>query len=381
MSQKTNLTQTKLCPICGTKLSDSATRCLVCGSAIEDSNTGKTNQMVKANRLPEIKISLPMGLGLLAVLITLLTLVIVLAIQTTKPLSEVTEPQSTSTSTPTETATPTITFTPTLVPTSTPLPPIEYTVVEGDVCSGIAAVFGVSIQSIIRENNLNASCSISPGMVLKVPQPTPTASPQPTGTLNPEQSADTACQTLSYEVQPFDTLSSIANNYNVPMSAIREYSGMINDVVYEGLYLTIPLCERKPTAGPSPTPTPPPPYPAPNLLLPIDGSPFSLSSEAITLQWASVAELRPNEYYVVTVQDLTSPEKRILTEYVSDTKYIIPLSFRPTDSVPHIMRWWVSVARRIDTNSNNPIYEIAGMTSDTRVFSWTAISFQTTTSP
>ncbi len=143
--------------------------------------------------------------------------------------------------------------------------------------------------------------------------------------------------------------------------------------------MTIPLCERKPTAGPTPTQTPPPPYPAPNLLLPIDGEPFDSSNEAIGLQWASVAELRENEYYAITVEDLTGD--KMLVDYVIDTKFILPLNFRPTDNIPHIIRWQVSIVRLINSGGTTPIYEQAGLLSEKRVFSWSNFSLKTTPVP
>jgi LysM repeat protein len=376
MNQDKSTTKTKICPICGTRLSESATRCLVCGSQLEAKADVKSHGL-NVRRLPEMKLSLPLALGLLALIITLGVVVVLLALKTNQPETTVPVSESTATLTPTVTLTSTITPTPTLQPTFTPLPPLEYSVVSGDVCSSIAAIFGVSVKSIINENNLNANCDINPGDKLMIPQPTPTASPQPSSTLNPEQATDEACQKIDYKVLSTDTLSSIAQTYNVSMDAIRQYNAMTKDVVYEGMYLTIPLCERKPTAGPSPTPTTPPPYPAPNLLLPIDGSPFSLSNDAITVQWAAVGELRSNELYAVTIEDLTSSDGKRLVEYVNDTKFIIPVSFRPTDTVPHIMRWWVSVVRQVSTSANGtPVYEQAGMVSEKRVFSWTALTFE-----
>src|SRR5690606_18559751 len=80
--------------------------------------------------------------------------------------------------------------------------------------------------------------------------------------------------------------------------------------------------------------------------------------------------LFPGEVYRVVVQDLTSAEEKILVDYVSDTKYILPASFRPVDTTPHIFQWSVSVARQINSDPNNPIFEEAGAISAFRVFSW-----------
>ena len=177
------------------------------------------------------------------------------------------------------------------------------------------------------------------------------------------------------------TLSGIAANYNVSMMDIKIYNNLSSDIVRQGDKLVIPLCDRLPTAGPTLTPTPLPPYPAPNLLLPRSGEAFSATDEAVTLQWASVASLFPNEVYRVVIQDLTSSEERILTQYVTDTKFILPSSFRPTDSTPHVIQWSVSVARQINQDPNNPIYEEAGAISAFRVFSWTGSGIGPTPNP
>lgn len=376
MNQENLTTKSKICPVCGTRLSETATRCLVCGSQLESQAETKSASKINVRRLPELKLSLPLAFAVLLLILALGAVIVFLALQPKNPIEVDPETLTTPTLTATETLTPTITFTPTMEPTFTPLPPLEYQVVSGDVCSSIAAIFGVSVKSIINENNLNANCDISPGSILMIPQPTPTASPEPSATLNPQQATDAACQRIPYTVTASDTLSSIAQTYNVPMDAIREYNYMTTDIVYEGMPLTIPLCERRPTAGPTPTPTTPPPYTAPNLLLPVNGAPFSVANDAVTVQWAAVGELRTNELYAVTIEDLTSENGKRLVDYVNDTKFIIPVSFRPTDSVPHIMRWWVSVVRLVDSGSSSiPIYEQAGSISEKRVFSWSAFNF------
>lgn len=323
--------------------------------------------------MPEITISLPAALGLLALLITVGTVLVYFVLNrpgTPVALAQ-TSPAFSPTLSATPSLTPTITATPTNVPTFTLLPPVSYTVASGDLCISIAILFKVDVQTIILTNNLDANCDLSVGKVLQIPQPTPTASPQPSATLSAAEATDAACQKIPYTVQANDTLSGIALNYNVLASAIRDYNGLPNDIVYEGEMITIPLCMQAPTAGPTPTATPPPPYPAANLLLPADGAPFTLSNDTVTLQWASIGTLRSNEFYMVTIVDVTNASGKKLVDYVTDTKYIVPTSFRPTDTSPHVMRWWVQPMRQTGTDSsNNPTYDTAGATSDQRVFTW-----------
>lgn len=378
MSPETNTSPTKLCPTCGTRVGVDAIRCLVCGTDLSGvgrdttSRTGKSKPVVQGSRMPEITLSLPVVIGLLIIFLSIGAVVVYLALNRTTATAQA----------PTETPTPAATDTPTLTPTPvtptmtwTPEPsptPFEYIVKLGDTCGSIAYAFKVSIQSIVLLNNLPADCStLYEAQRLLIPQPTPTATPQPTATLNPAEATEAACQKLDYTVQENDTLSGISLNYNVPAEAIREYNGLVNDVVRFGQVLVIPLCRRNATPGPSPTPTLPPPYPPVNLLLPPDGASFSALDDVITLQWASVGALRSNEAYAVTIEDVTQGEGRKLVNYVNDTKFIVPEDFLPNDRVPHVIRWWVVTVRQIGTdNDGNPIWDPAGAVSAPRVFTW-----------
>ncbi len=365
---------TKICPTCGTRVSEDATRCLVCGTDLTSSEgAARSEKAVQGSRMPAITLSLPAAIGLLALFLVIGAVLVYYALQQT---GQVVEP--TVTPTVTLTTTPTVTPTPdTPTPTNTALPsptPQTYTVKAGDFCSSIALAFGVSVQSIVLENpQLSADCSnIFEGQTLQIPQPTPTATPPPTATLSPAEATEAACSKIEYTVQENDTLGSISANYNVPMQAIQDYNGLVNQTVRLGQVLTIPLCERAPTPGPTSTPTPPPPYPAVNLLLPPDGAAFSLVDEVVTLQWASIGTLRSNEAYAVTIEDVTEGQGRKEVAYVTDTKYIVPASFRADASLPHVIRWWVLTVRQTGTDEDgNPIWETAGAVSAPRVFTWT----------
>jgi LysM repeat protein len=321
--------------------------------------------------MPEITLSLPIALILLALFLGIGAVIVFFALRQT---GTVVEPTATPTITLTLTATTTPTpLTPT--PTNTPEPsptPMSYLVQNGDTCAGIAFSFGVSIQSIVLLNNLPADCTtLVVGQSLLIPQPTPTVTPLPSATLSAAEATEQACDKDNYVVQENDTLSSIANAYNVPMAVIQEYNGLKPETVFSGMTLVIPLCQQFPTPGPSPTPTLPPPYPAPNLLLPNDGERFIQASDPVTLQWASVGTLLENEAYAVTLVDFTDGQERRMVEYVNDTKFIVPTSFRSTDASPHMYRWWVVPSRQAGTDDDgNPIWEASGANSNQRVFMW-----------
>lgn len=372
MSPETTSTTSKLCPTCGTRLSEDATRCLVCGAELGSAaKPAKPAKAVQGSRMPDITLSLPAAIGLLALFLTIGAVMVFLALRQ-KP--EVIIPL-TPTSTATLTLTPTLTPTP-LPPTetATPIPtatPFTYKVASGDSCGLLAARFTTSVNSIILLNNLSADCLLIPGVDLLIPQPTPTATPPPTSTQGPDEATRQACQTADHTVAENETLSAIASAYGVTMASIKEENGLTSDVVRLGQTLVIPLCKRSSAGGPTLTPTSPPPYPAPSLLLPADGAPFTLSDETVTLQWASVGNLRENESYAVTVEDVTEGQGRKLVEYMTDTKFIIPSTFKPADKTPHIFRWWVITVRKTGmTKEGNPIWENAGNASVQRVFTW-----------
>jgi len=376
-SRETSAGAPRLCPTCGTRLAAGVTRCVVCGSDLRP-GSARSSRGAGAH----ISLSLPVALGLLAGFV-LLTAGITFAAMRLTNLGVRATPTVTPTLTATVTPTPPPTYTSTPEASPTPEPPIEYTVVALDTCGSLAFAFDVSVRSILEMNNLGSECLLSVGTVLKIPRPTPTPSPEPTSTLLPAEATEQACDRIAYTVEANDTLAGIAANYNVELQAIKEYNSMPSDTVYVGQVLTIPLCRRLATPGPTPTATPPPPYPAPNLLLPRDGEYFSLTSDTVTLQWASVGQLRENEFYQVIIEDLTdSTGTKRLVGYATDTKYIVPVTFRPNDTLPHIMRWTVSVVRQTGTDDNSkPIYVSGGATSDRRHFSWTGTTVAETPTP
>ncbi len=362
-------------------------RCLVCGTEFnlrpESKSAKKAERSVQASRMPAITLSLPAAVGVLAIVIIVAVTIVFFSLRNISP--ETFDPGETATPTETPTATqpPTAALPATEIPTSTIIPPFEYIVSAGDgSCSQIAFNFGVSVQSIIILNNLPSTCPISVDQRLKIPYPTPTIPAAATNTPQPIDATKQACETVPITVQDGDTLSTIALNYAVPPDAIKSFNGKTTDSVFIGESLLIPLCMRAATPGPTPTATIPPPYPAPNLLLPADGAAFTLANDVVTLQWASVGTLRDGEAYQITVEDVTSDQTRRLTDFVKDTKFIVPTSFRPKDNVAHIFRWWITPVRQAGTDDQGqPIWINSGATSARRDFSWVGIAVAGTPNP
>jgi LysM repeat protein/ribosomal protein L40E len=388
MSPDSSSAKTKICPTCGTRLSENATRCLVCGTELtskpEPKAVKKVEKSVQASRMPEITLSLPAAVGILAMVVIIAAGIVIFAVGSAGGGGP-NDPGATAapSETPTLTLPPTSTLFPTNIPTATPIPPFDYTVGPGETCSLIAFNFNISIQSIIITNNLPSTCPISQGQVLKIPYPTPTVPPAATNTPLPVDATRDACERVPITVQENDTLSSISLNYAVPMAEIKEFNGLTTDNVFLGQQLLVPLCKRAADPNkPTPTATIPPPYPAPNLLLPADGAAFTLANDVVTLQWASVGTLRDAEAYQITVEDVTADQTRRLTDFVTDTKYIVPTSFRPRDNVAHVIRWWITPVRQAGTDDQGqPIWVNAGATSDKRVFTWVGVAVEGTPNP
>ena len=388
MNPESTSSKTKVCPTCGTRLSENATRCLVCGTEFntrpESKTAKKIEKSVQASRMPEITLSLPAAVGILAVVIVVAAALVFFSLRASAPEGTFDAVETpTPTQTPTASLPPTATLPATDIPTATLQPPFDYTVAAGDnSCSQIAYTFGISVQSIIITNNLPSSCPISVGQKLKIPYPTPTIPPAATNTSLPVDATKQACETVPITVQDGDTLSTIAANYAVAPDAIKSFNGKTTDNVFIGENLLVPLCMRAATPGPTPTATIPPPYPAPNLLLPADGAAFTLANDVVTLQWASVGILRDGEAYQITVEDVTSDQTRRLTDFVADTKYIVPTSYRPNDNVAHILRWWITPVRQAGTDDQGqPIWTTSGTISEKRVFSWVGVAVEGTPNP
>ncbi len=351
-------------------MSERSPRCLVCGHQFDQ---GSKPSLVRApapgRTQPQVVLSIPIAIGLLGFVLLLLGGLVYFALS---PGGTATEDAAIEAN---ESATPTLSPTPeTPTPTSTPQPtltPVSYTVQALDTCGGIAFAFNIQPQDIILANALNANCGLSIGQVLSIPQPTFTPTPLATATLSELEATIAACETRSHVVQEGETLSLIALTFGVPMEAIMEWNSLTSDVAFLGQRLSIPMCERTFVGVATVTPTVAPPYPAPEPLLPVNGSPFDSSSSTVTLQWSSVGALRGNEYYQVTVTDITGGQNRQSIGHVKDTTFTVPANFRPSTGQPHVFSWQVVPVAQIGVDADGlPVYIAGGPSSEMRFFSW-----------
>ena len=115
---------TKLCPTCGTRLAENATRCAVCGSEFSPTAQpkAKAQKAVQGTRMPEVTLSLPVAIGLLLLVLLVGAGALYFTLKGTNLIIEATAVPS-ATETPTITVTPTDTLIPTETPTLTPEPP------------------------------------------------------------------------------------------------------------------------------------------------------------------------------------------------------------------------------------------------------------------
>lgn len=318
----------------------------------------------------DFHLSLPLAIGLVLLAIIIGAGLTYFGLSQSDRIAVPTEiPSATATPSITPTTTP---ETPTITTTPFPtLPPSSYSVQQNDTCGNIAAIFNVSVQSILLQNALNSDCSLFIGQVLSIPQPTFTPTPQASPTLSEFEATVAACDTQIHVVQEGDTLSLIAQSYGIPIEAIQEWNGLTSDTAFLGQRMIIPFCERVIVGGATVTPTAAPPYPAPELLLPADGASFDLSNDIVTLQWSSVGSLRNNELYQVTIIDVTGGQNERVIDEVIDTKFSVPIAFRPSDGQPHVFRWFVVPVAQIGVDSEGlPVYDQGGAVSESRVFTW-----------
>lgn len=271
------------------------------------------------------------------------------------------------TPTPTDTQIPTVTNTPPPPPT---LPPIDYVVQEGDTCQAIAGAFNITTTALITANGLSVNCYLVSGQRLQVPQPTPLPTTDAIATQSARQT-EAACPVDYVTVQAGDTIEVISQYTRVPAEEILNYNGKPSALLFAGEVLAIPTCkETVDLSGATYTPSPAPTYQAATIIQPPTGT-YYRSSDEIILQWVSPAELRANEYFLVTLIDSTDGGTIVLEETVKDTRFIVPDSAQPTGSNPHIYAWKIGIIAQIGEDADgNPIFREGGPDSELAYFAW-----------
>lgn len=183
-------------------------------------------------------------------------------------------------------------------------PPTEtttYTVAAGDVLSVIARRYGVSMQEIMRLNNLSDPDVIRVGQRLQLPGVIDVEQPRATTPRREAQPAREAASGHRYVVQAGDSLSVIAQRHGVTQQALLRANNISNpDRIQVGQELAIPAGDRRvpparpstpqparqePAAAQRPVPTAPAPVrePEATALPPATGSPAGTQTYTIEI--------------------------------------------------------------------------------------------------
>jgi hypothetical protein len=187
---------------------------------------------------------------------------------------------------------------------------------------------------------------------------------------------------LIYVVQPGDTISTIAERFDVAVQAILDANNITDaDLIREGDQLIIPVGPvAAPTSVPG-TPTQPANYGAVMLLLPLDGSSFTGNGKNILLQWLSSGILRSEEAYRVTVNQVGG-NLRYGPIYIKATALHVPGDLFPDSNDDNrTFEWNVSIVRQTGVGSDgNPVYSIISP-QVTRRFVWLPVVPSPTLTP
>lgn len=109
----------------------------------------------------------------------------------------------------------------------------SYTVKSGDTLSGIASKHNISLNNLMKWNNLSTTL-IFPGNVFTVSDPGSSSSSPPKNTGNSSSGNAT-----TYVVKSGDTLSHIARAHNVSVSNLKKWNNLRSDLIHIGQKLSL----------------------------------------------------------------------------------------------------------------------------------------------
>ncbi len=258
-------------------------------------------------------------------------------------------PEATPTPT-VEPPTPTPAVTETSTPTPTAALAGEaniYLVEPGDTLSTIARRFGVTVEAIARANNIKDVAQLQVGQRLVIPPtgeelPTPSA-PSEAGVyvVAPGDTPSSIARRFGITVEELMRANNIRDASRLQVNQrliIPKASGAS----------AAPILTPTPAPTATPTPTAALVYPAPQLLSPSDNTPFSGGDQAfIELRWQDVGPLQPGEVYVVHLGYLVAPDQIswFYEDMVQGTSWRVPgvfQSYAPQE-MGRAFRWYVQV--------------------------------------
>jgi LysM repeat protein len=368
----------RLCPQCGATISSRAKTCVYCSAdlvAIAKAEAAQAKAIAREQRVEAAQ--RPTRIIVILFTIVVVALFVVIIVQSTRQ-SAIAALTPTVTRTPTRsvilpTATPRASATPTGSPT--PVPPLEYSVKNGDTPGRIALLYDLTVPELMAFNGKAEDDVIVVGEVLKIPPPTP--QPTATTTAAPGTPTPLPLNEIVYTVQPGDTLSGIATKFDILMQRIVDANPEIENIqsLQVGDQLVIPVAPT-PTFTPGPgassasvtTPTPQVYYPPVKLLTPLDREIFIGGSTPILLQWLSAGILLPEELYTVEVE---RPGAQTISFSTRATSYHLLTDQYPAASdTNRLFKWRVLIVRQAGLDSDNqPIYRVVSPISESS-FEW-----------
>ncbi len=292
-------------------------------------------------------------------------------------------PSLTPTWTPQATHTPIATQTPipsnTPLPTDTPRPPRFHSVAGGESIFGLSLLYRVSAASIAETNNLPLDSQIQVGQELNIPWPTATP---PLESMVLEIGGEhivadvSDCEIIT--IQEGDSAYGLSAQRGVPAEAIMAVNRLTEEsiqLLHPGDTLCIPRMipgdSLPPTVGPEPTVTVTSFPPGPSLLYPIDGAEIDSPDGILRVQWVSVKDLLPDEWYMVEVIDVDQLDGLPYRAFTRDTSLSLPGDWRADVPELHEMNWRVSIVKETGRRSDGGIiYEYGGRSSEDGYFYW-----------
>lgn len=106
---------------------------------------------------------------------------------------------------------------------------VQHTVVPGDTLSGIASLYGISLNTLLWENNISEDATLRVSQILTIP------------------AVDGISHVVASETE---TLSGIAKLYSVDMERIKEHNNIEGDTITKGQRLFIPGGKRREPPAP-----------------------------------------------------------------------------------------------------------------------------------
>ena len=361
--------ESRHCPVCGIQVAVKASECLMCGASLVEE--------AEKEHVDEKKRAVPGWVGSVAVV--LLSVLILGAggfglytMLAVEPEPEPTVVVITPSPTPTPEPSSTPTDTPLPPPTPTPVPPRSHDVQEGETVSDIADLYDVTVDDILALNPDVEPELIRPGQVLLVPA----SASAPADVLEASGGADQTSASSGFVVHVVragETLSAIAEEYDVSVSIIRAANNLAEDdeTIRPDQSLVIPrntpTPTSTPTVDPNATATPAPLYASPTLLHPPDGAVLT-DGTPVLLQWSSVGVLEDHEWYELY---LWQPAGGVISDTVRTraTAWRVPLDvLHQAEGQAPRFYWRVRVVRE----AAERVYEEAGSPSPPHLFEWQA---------